>query len=61
MQPGDLVRWRETGQITIYLGMLEEGVHRFHSPRWGYVGRWNGAFGCGIEEVVEVISGSQSR
>ena len=59
MQPGDLVRWKETGQITIYLGTFEEGVYRFHSTRWGYVDRWDGAFERGIEEVVEVVSESR--
>ena len=59
MQPGDLVRWKETGQITIYLGMLEEDVHRFHSTQWGYIDRWQGAFKRGIEEVVEVVSESR--
>ena len=59
MQAGDLVRWKETGQITIYLGVPAEGIHRFHSTRFGYVDRWEGAFERGIEEVVEVVSESR--
>ena len=60
MQPGDLVRWKETGKITVYLGVFDGDIHRFHSTRWGYIDRWDGAFKRPIREIVEVISGARN-
>ena len=45
MKPGDLVRWKKTGKLCIYLGLdtsLGEGqeIYRFYSAEYGIVDRW---------------------
>ena len=47
MKPGDLVRWKKTGKLCIYLGLdtsLGEGqeMYRFYSAEFGIVERWSG-------------------
>jgi hypothetical protein len=45
VKPGDLVRWKSTGKLCIYLGLdtsFGEGqeIYRFYSAEYGIVDRW---------------------
>ncbi len=61
MQPGDLVRWKKTGKIAIYLETYDDNgeVYRFHNDEYGIIEQWIGALEHPIEELVEVISESR--
>ena len=39
MKAGDLVRWKATGKLTIYLGTKED-LHQFYSEEHGIIERW---------------------
>jgi len=39
MKPGDLVRWKATGKVSIYLG-IKEDLHQFYSSEFGIIERW---------------------
>ena len=59
MKPGDLVRWKKTGKLCIYLGLdtsLGEGqeIYRFYSAEYGIVDRWIGTFNPNF--AVEVVN-----
>ena len=59
MKPGDLVRWKSTGKLCIYLGLdksLGEGqeIYRFYSAEYGIVDRWIGTFNPNF--AVEVVN-----
>jgi len=53
MKVGDLVCWKMTGKVCIYLG-LKDDMHRFYSPEYGIVERWARAFS--IRTAVEVVN-----
>ena len=58
MKVGDLVRWKKTGKLCIYLGLdtsLVEGqeIYRFYSAEYGIVDRWSGTFDP--NSAVEVV------
>jgi len=53
---GDLVRWKMTGQLCIYLGMRDE-LHLFYSSKDGIVERWHKILQLdGSRGALEVIN-----
>jgi len=61
MQVGDLVRWKKTGKISIYLGVHDDegDVYRFHNDEYGIIEAWTGGLDAPIEQLIEVISESR--
>ena len=63
MKVGDLVRWKKTGKIAIYLGLYNdndnESVYRFHNDEYGIIEAWTGGLDAPIEQLIEVISESR--
>ena len=66
MKVGDLVRWKSTGKLCIYLGLdtsLGEGqeIYRFYSAKYGTVDRWIETFDPNSAlEVVQTQSGPRT-
>lgn len=60
MKVGDLVRWKKTGKIAIYLGSYNDNddgsVYRFHNDEYGIIEQWSGALEYPVEQLVEVVS-----
>ena len=56
MKAGDLVRWKATGKLSIYLGTKED-LHQFYSPDFGIIERWVKA--SNIFGLCEVINESR--
>ena len=63
MKAGDLVRWKKSGKICVYLGIKWDGGHAndmiymFHSAEFGYVDRWSGTFN--LRASIEVVNESR--
>jgi hypothetical protein len=53
MKPGDLVRWKATGKLSIYLG-IKDDLHQFYSPEFGIIERWVKA--ASIFTLCEVVN-----
>ena len=56
MKAGDLVRWKATGKLTIYLGTKED-LHQFYSAEYGLIERWVKA--SNVFGLCEVINESR--
>jgi len=51
MKIGDLIRWKLSGELALYLGFKKD-VYRFYSPNYGRVERWSSTFNPSSVEVV---------
>ena len=58
MRPGDLVRWKKTGKVCVYLGRRHD-MHQFYSDEYGIVERWVDALKVIDAHTLEVISESR--
>jgi len=56
VQVGDLIRWKKTGKICVYLG-LHDVMQRFYSDEYGIIERW--IDGLSLKSLMDVVSESR--
>ena len=56
MKAGDLVRWKKTGKVCIYLG-TKDNMHRFYSDEYGIVEKWIASRSWSeVSQWIEVVT-----